>query len=115
MVKHVHTAGPWVFEPSRHYGYTTLWNPDTLEEVIATGGFNDGDSPVTWMGEEMSEGDRLLISAAPTLLEALIRLVSSIENDEIDDKWYIRNMDTVVAANAAITLATTQREDGHDL
>tara|TARA_R110000822_G_scaffold296527_1_gene418966 strand:+ start:360 stop:701 length:342 start_codon:yes stop_codon:yes gene_type:complete len=64
-----HTEGPWVWVKSRDYGYTALINPDTGVEVLTTGGINDGDDPITWMGEEMTDDDLALIAAAPDLLE----------------------------------------------
>ncbi|MBL4766313.1 MAG: hypothetical protein JKY94_01070 [Rhodobacteraceae bacterium] len=60
-----HTPGPWEFLPSDHYGYAALWNPETREEILVTGGLNDGDEPITWMGEELSEANARLIAAAP--------------------------------------------------
>ena len=70
-----YTPGPWEFSLSGHYGYSTLWNPATRKEVLTTGGFNDGDYPIVWMGEEASEADLALICAAPDLLEALKEVV----------------------------------------
>lgn len=66
-----HTPGPWKFETSNWYGYSTLWNPETRQEVLVTGGRNDGDDPITWMGEDLSNADRAVIEAAPDLLAAL--------------------------------------------
>lgn len=69
------TPGPWEFVTSEWYGFSAIWNPDTRQEVLVTGGRNDGDHPITWMGEELSEADRCLISAAPDLYEALQNLL----------------------------------------
>lgn len=71
------TAGPWEFSPEVFcgYGYSTLYNPQTRDEIIVTGGKNDGDSPIIWMGEEMLEADRVFIEQArqdiPDLIAAL--------------------------------------------
>ena len=65
-----HTPGPWRFVESPAWGYSTLWNPETREEVLVTEGQNDGDSPETWMGEELTDANRALIEAAPDLLAA---------------------------------------------
>lgn len=65
------TPGPWSWELSDHYGYSVLWNAEKREEVISTGGINDGDSPITWMGEEMTERNKNLIASAPDLYDAL--------------------------------------------
>ncbi len=65
------TPGPWEWEASGHYGYSVLWNPEKREEVINTGGINDGDTPITWMGEEMTEQNKNLIAAAPDMYDAL--------------------------------------------
>ena len=72
-----YTPGPWEFSLSGHYGYSTLWNPATRKEVLTTGGFNDGDYPIVWMGEEASEADLALICAAPDLLAALIGMADA--------------------------------------
>lgn len=66
-----YTKGPWEWVGSDHYGYSALWNPETRHEVLVTGGINDGDDPITWMGEELTDGDKSLIASAPELLEAL--------------------------------------------
>ena len=66
-----HTAAPWEFVESREYGYSTLWNPETREEILTPDGRNDGDSPITWMGEGAKKADLALILAAPDLLDAL--------------------------------------------
>ena len=107
-----YTPGPWEFSLSGHYGYSTLWNPATRKEVLTTGGFNDGDYPIVWMGEEASEADLALICAAPDLLEALIRL-----NSTVDELWnegppnFVREVHKIAitaaqrACNAAIAKA----------
>ena len=66
-----YTKGPWEWVGSDHYGYSALWNPETRQEVLVTGGINDGDDPITWMGEELTDGDKGLIAAAPEILEEL--------------------------------------------
>jgi hypothetical protein len=85
-VSQQHTPGPWKFETSGWYGYSTLWNPDTRQEVLVTSGRNDGDSPITWMGEELSDADRALIEAAPDLLAALEQLSVLVEFTEISSR-----------------------------
>lgn len=97
MDKHKHTPGPWVWQPSDEYGYSALWNPDTRTEVVTTSGRNDGDNPITWMGEEMSEADALLIAAAPDLLAALRAMI-------LNDSHKYR--DCYKAACAAVAKAT---------
>lgn len=72
------TQGPWEWVAG-DYGYSVLWNPKTRSEVIATGGFNDGDSPITWMGEDMRDGDKTLIAAAPDLYNALWEAVELLD------------------------------------
>lgn len=68
------TEGPWEFltETVLGYGYSTLWSAATRREVLVTGGRNDGDSPITWMGEEMTAEDRAFIEAAPALVRDLL-------------------------------------------
>ena len=66
-----HTPEPWQFEASQEWGYTTLWNPTTRDEIITTGGYNDGDEPITWMGGALTDADKALILAAPRLLREL--------------------------------------------
>ncbi len=68
-----HTPAPWEWTRERHadMGYSGLWNAQTRQEVFVSGGRNDGDYPITWIGEDMSDADKALISAAPDLLEAL--------------------------------------------
>jgi|DEB0MinimDraft_6_1074348.scaffolds.fasta_scaffold131289_2 hypothetical protein len=79
MTEAKHTPGPWEWIKSDEYGYSALVNADLNREVIVTGGFNDGDAPITWMGEEMSNADARLIAAAPELLEALEALNATID------------------------------------
>lgn len=71
-----HTPGPWEWVVHGEYGYSALTN-SVNSEVLATGGFNDGDYPVTWMGEEMSDADAHLIAAAPELLAALAEALNA--------------------------------------
>lgn len=65
----LHTKPPWKFIKGRGYGYSMLVGAGDIE-ILTTGGYNDGDSPITWMGEELTEADKLLIEAAPNLLAA---------------------------------------------
>lgn len=65
-----HTPGPWEFVEA-DYGYSTLWNPETRQEILTTSGRNEGDHPRVWMGEELTPDDKALILAAPTLADAL--------------------------------------------
>lgn len=65
----MHTPAPWEWIESPEYGYSALVGPNNAE-VLVPGGINDGDTPITWMGEELSDEDRSLIEAAPDLLEA---------------------------------------------
>lgn len=58
------TPGPWEWV-SFNDGYSALWNPETREEVLVTGGLNDGDEPITWMGEELTDENKARIAAAP--------------------------------------------------
>jgi len=78
-----HTPGPWEWVTSKNYGYACLNAPSG--EVLYPNGIN-GDSPITWMGEEMSEADACLIAAAPDLLEALKEVVKLA--NEIHGHWY---------------------------
>lgn len=66
------TRGPWRWDKSREYGYARLESDDCV--VLEPGGMNDGDSPITWMGEEMTEADAALIVAAPELYAELERI-----------------------------------------
>ncbi len=79
-----HTPGPWEWSNSSYYGFTSLWNPQTRQEVLVPGGRNDGDDPIVWMGEEMSDADRALIAAAPDLLEALKGLLHAYSMGPLD-------------------------------
>lgn len=74
-----HTPGPWEWiESPEGYGFSILVGPDNAE-VLVPGGINDGDTPITWMGGEMSEADMLLLKAAPNLLKWLRRCVNIVE------------------------------------
>jgi hypothetical protein len=101
-----HTPGPWEWVAHGEYGYSALTN-SVNSEVLATGGFNDGDYPVTWMGEEMSDADARLIAAAPELLEALVEL-SVIVESLLEVVPRITDIDsfTTQPARAAIAKAT---------
>lgn len=66
-----HTSAPWKFIDSPAWGYSTLWNPDTRQEILVPDGRNEADHPETWMGEELTDDDKALIEAAPLLLDAL--------------------------------------------
>lgn len=72
-----HTPAPWEWVDSLAWGYSALWNPETRQEVLVPGGRNDGDTPETWMGEELTDADKTLIAAAPALYDALIALSRS--------------------------------------
>ncbi len=62
-----HTAGPWEWiESPEGYGYSALVGADNAE-VLVPGGINDGDCPITWMGEEMTDDDKDLIAEAGTV------------------------------------------------
>ncbi len=63
------TSAPWEWV-EYEYGYSVLWNPNTGEEILVADGVNDGDSPIVWMGEQLSEADRNLIKAAPDMFLA---------------------------------------------
>src|ERR1700737_2142680 len=91
-----HTPGPWEFEPHRDYGYSTLWNPQTRQEVLTVGGRNDGEGPVVWMGEELSDADRRMIEGAPAMFAAL--------EDIMNARWRPEGMreDHADAARAAL-------------
>lgn len=82
------------FEPHPYgYGYSVLWVPETRAEILVTGGRNDGDDPITWMGEELSDADREFIEAAnPAAVLALFTMWQAAEaklqaiRDECDGK-----------------------------
>jgi len=78
MTEAKHTPGPWRWEEGS-WGYSTLFNPRTNQEVLTTGGQNDGDRPITWMGEDMTDADRDLIAAAPELLAFIEEIVGDLE------------------------------------
>ena len=54
---------PWEWVEGEH-GYSALCDADN-NEIITTGGYNDGDYPIVWMGEEMTDEHKELISQAP--------------------------------------------------
>lgn len=66
-----YTPAPWRFENHEWYGKSVLCNPDTSARVLVPGGINDGDSPIVWMGEELSDANARLITASPELYEVL--------------------------------------------
>lgn len=82
-----HTPGPWEWVDSPAWGYSSLWNPETRQEVLSPGGRNDADSPEVWMGEEMSTADRNLIRAAPDLLAVLKEAVAKPVITEGEEWW----------------------------
>ncbi len=76
-----HTAGPWEWIDSPEgYGYSALVGAENAE-VLVPGGINDGDCPITWMGEESTEDDRALIASAPNLLATCERVVAWLERN----------------------------------
>ncbi|WP_102867926.1 hypothetical protein [Pseudovibrio exalbescens] len=81
MTKEQHTPGPWqwVEEIDYGYGYTTLEGPDG-QEVLTTGGINDGDEPITYMGDSSKPADLALIAAAPEMLAALKEIFAAVED-----------------------------------
>lgn len=101
MSNQKHTPGPWEFVASGEYGYSVLWNPETRDEILATGGINDGDSPITWMGEELTDANRRLIEAAPDMFAALDRLA------RLGNGFEYGNSEGNIIAQAAILKALT--------
>lgn len=75
------TPGARKFEPHPYgYGYSVLWVPETRAEILVTGGTNDGDNPITWMGEELTDGDRQFLEATdPALVLDLIARLEAAE------------------------------------
>src|SRR5258708_3707050 len=88
--------GPWEVELHRDYGDSTLWKPETRPGVLTVGGRNDGDDPVVWMGEELTDADRRMIEGAPALFAALENIM--------DARWRPEGMreDHADAARAAL-------------
>ena len=104
-----HTPGPWKWVESGEYGYSSLFNPVLNVEIITTGGLNDGDNPITWMGEELSSADASLIAAAPELLEALkdiLSVTATVIDDDGNPGEDICQCSNFSAARAAIAKAT---------
>jgi hypothetical protein len=83
------TPGERKFEPHPYgYGYSVLWVPETRAEILVTGGTNDGDNPITWMGEELTDGDRDFIEAAnPAAILALIEMYEEAKADADRFRW----------------------------
>ena len=77
------TPGPWEWRKSAWFGYSALINPSLNCDVLLAGGENDGDSPITWLGEEMSQCDAHLIAAAPDLYEALEKALAELKAYEL--------------------------------
>jgi len=92
-----HTPGPWEWVDGPEYGYSALWNPETHNEVLTADGFNDGDRPITWMGEDLTLADKVLITAAPDMLSLLKQLV---ELDWFEDSASMQDLVAEVIAKA---------------
>ena len=76
-----HTPAPWEWV-EYEYGFSSLWNPETKEEILHPGGVNDGDAPIVWMGEMLNDADRLLMQASPDMFEVL----------EMNLRWHESNL-----------------------
>jgi hypothetical protein len=57
------------------------------QPVLLPDGVNDGDQPITWMGEEMTDADAHLIASAPDLYAALEEARLFIEDQYISDSY----------------------------
>ncbi len=58
----------WEFvDNGEHYGFSCLVDQNG-DDILVPDGQNDGDFPVCWMGEEMSDHVRRLIEVSPDLL-----------------------------------------------
>ena len=64
------TKGPWKFK-EYEYGYSGLEGGDG-EYIFYPDGYNDGDRPITWLGEEMTEVNRVMIENAPDDIRDLL-------------------------------------------
>ena len=91
------TPGPWAWVESDENGYSSLCNPKTGEEVLTVGGVNDGDSPIVWMGEDLTSVNRRLIAVSPTLYGALKRLVEAQEGTWLEMEAAIIGAEAILA------------------
>lgn len=97
-----HTAGPWEYDGDDGYGdlaghrIRTMSEPEYILAVTI--------ADVAQLADE-SEANAHLIAAAPTLLEALTRLVASADHTA-DDKNTGAMDEAIDQARAAIALAT---------
>ena len=98
-----HTPSPWEWVESDEYGFSTLWNPETRVEILHPGGINDGDTPIVWMGEMLSDEDRLLMQASPDMHEALEDIVDYYKNT------YHHSNHVLIKGQAALKLAKEGR------
>lgn len=57
----------WEFVKSDHYGFFCLVDQNG-NDILIPDGQNDGDYPVCWMGEDMSDHVKRLIEVSPDLL-----------------------------------------------
>jgi len=70
------TKGPWKFK-EYEYGYSGLEGGDG-EYIFYPDGYNDGDRPITWLGEEMTEVNRVMIENAPDDIRDLLAEVERL-------------------------------------
>lgn len=97
----VNTPGPWEWVDSPAWGYSTLWNPETRQEVLVPGGRNEADSPEVWMGEEMTDADKALISAAPDLLAAAHRAMAALAANGAPNCEAVKELRAAIAKSTA--------------
>jgi hypothetical protein len=87
------TPGPWRWYESSEYGYASLESNDRV--VLESGGMNEGDFPITWMGEEMTAADAALIATAPELYPMTAELLEIARRYESGD--FIQRAEAILA------------------
>lgn len=69
----------WEFVDAGYYGFSCLID-ENGDDILVPDGQNDGDLPICWMGEDMSDHVRRLIEMSPDLL-ALCRRAEELSGD----------------------------------
>lgn len=108
MNKSQHTPGPWKAVAFPAYGYgITAADSQQARDSFAVVHFADTSRGRT---SERAKADARLISAAPELLDALVKLESAFTDADITSREYRHKARlALIAARAAIAKATNQK------
>lgn len=99
----------WEFVESDYWGFTCLVDQNG-NDILILDGQNDGDFPICWMGEDMSDHVRRLIEVSPDLL-ALCRRAEELSGDAAGRILMLGPNGNGILVDEIITL----RADIHDV